>query len=301
MRKILFAFIFSGFFLLLQLAAFQTAPGQTENVAPNNQAEEDDAWLRSNFRSDLRTADVAAYVNVKEIKPAGRSDAGTDCENNSRGGYCSYLLIAEIKELFKGDVKTKTLEFYTGTESGYPQKGLLGEKIVFLVWNENEKDRTKSLGTIENSSFPVKDRVLEIIRKIVDPQAEVDDLDESNPYSLKAIRESFAEADAVVYADVVSFRPDTEDSGSFAHLLKAKVKESFKGKLIDGQEIEYREDLLYRPIRDGDLGEQILYLKKTERDGKVFYERMGRPESLIRHNILEKLRKVSAEKLNRKN
>lgn len=284
MRKILFAAVFS---VILFFIPFQTVSSQTEDEETTG------------LRGDLRIADVAAYVAVKEIKFADRSDDKTDCENNTRGGYCSYLLRAEIKELFKGKIESKTLEFYIGTEATYPKKGLLGERIVFLVWNEDEKDKPKHLSAIENSTRPAD--VLAAMRKVVNPQTPIDDANESEPYSLAALKREFESADAVIYADVTGFKKDTDDElGSHPFVLNAEIKEVFKGDLKTGQKFEYKEDLLYRPVRTEDLGEQIVFLEKNEENGRFFYKRFRYSISDIRHNILEKLRQIAREKSNEK-
>jgi len=292
MHRILFVIIFSAF-LVLSVVPFQNVSSQTAEVSPKINAEEDSGFHSADMlRADLRLADVVAYVNVKELKTASRSDDKTDCENNTGGGYCSYLLTAEVREVYKGEVKSKTLEFYGSGEATYPKKGFMGERIVFLIWNEDGKNGEKSLGTIENSTRGAD--ALKAMRRVVDLKTPIDETDESEPYSLKAIKKEFAEADLVVYADVLSFKRDAEDEGIEPFVLKAKVKEVFKGSLKDGQKIEYKDDLLYRPIRQADLGAQILYLEKTEENGKVVYKRIKYTFGDIQYNILEKLRKIAA-------
>jgi hypothetical protein len=180
--RTLFAVIFS-FFLLLSFGHFQNVASQTET---ENYADEEKKWLRN----DLKTADVVAFVNVTEFSISD-SIGGGNCETNVGGGYCLYLLKAQIKESFKGKIETKSLEFYTSAETEYPKKNLLGEKIVFLVRGENDK-----LGSIENSSRGTE--ILETMRKIADLKTPVDDADETDPYSLKSLQNDFAVADAVI-------------------------------------------------------------------------------------------------------
>ncbi len=276
MRKILFAAVL--FFLILP---FQKVSSQTEN-----NFDEEIMWLRS----DLKVADVVVFVDVKIVKFAD-STAAADCENNTGNGYCSYLLMVEVKEIFKGKIESRTLEFYIGAEATYPKRNFLGERIYFLVWSEEEKDKSKRLFSIENSTRPID--ALKTMRKITNPLSPIDENNESEPYSLKAIEKEFETADAVIYANVTSFKPDKDNElGSFPFVLEAKIKEVFKGDLKAGQKFEYRDDLLYRPIRKEDLGEQILYLEKKEEDGKVFYKRISYTIGDIEHDILEKLRKI---------
>jgi hypothetical protein len=283
MRRIIFAFIISNL-LLFSAASLQNVSSQSE--------EESGLHSADMLRKDLKLADVVAYVDIKERKLVDFI-GNADCENDKGTGYCLYRLTAEVKQIFKGDIKTKTIEFYESPDAGYPKKYLMGEKIVFLIWNENEETKTKSLGTIENSTRSVS--ALAKMRKIFDPNLQIDDADEDEPYSLVSIRKEFATADAVVYADVTSFKPDAEDAGLQPLLVKAKVKEVFKGNLKAGQKIEYKDDLLYRPLRKDDLGEQVVYLEKSEENGKVVYSRVRYALGDIQYNILEKLRKIAAE------
>jgi len=152
---------------------------------------------------------------------------------------------------------------------------------------------------MENSTRFIRHNVLEKMRNIINPNALIDEADEDDPYSLKFIAQNFQEADAVVYVDVKSFR-EIENAFLDKFALKANVKEVFKGTFKAGASFEYRDDLLYRPMRAEDLGEQILYLKKNEENGKIYYERVDYTEGWIQYGILEKLRKIKREKSNKK-
>ncbi|HEX8250430.1 MAG TPA: hypothetical protein VF599_19805 [Pyrinomonadaceae bacterium] len=293
MPRILSAFIFS-FFLLFSAVSFQNVSSQTENPSPNDNTEESSGFHSAEMlRKDLKLADVAAYVDIKERELVDFIGEG-NCESDKGTGYCLYRLKAELKEVFKGKISGKTIEFYVSPDAGYPKKYLMGEKIVFLIWNENEEDKTQKLGTIENSTRSAT--ALEKMRKIFDPQLLIDETDESEPYSLKSIKKEYEAADAVVYADVTSFKRGAENSGFEPLVLTAKVKEVFKGNLKAGKKIEYKDDLLYRPYREDDLGEQILYLEKNVENGKIVYSRVKYALGDIQYNILEKLRKISRKK-----
>lgn len=272
----------SGFLIILLFVLLQTVSGQTENVSG-----EEKRWLRG----DLRIADVVAYVDVKEIKFAGRSDDKTDCENNTQGGYCSYLLTADIKEIFKGNIKTKTLKFITGTDATYRKKGLLGEEIVFLVWQINAKTKKRTLVDIENSGRGTN--WLKTMREIVNPQTIIDDNDEFETYSLKSLRKDFSEADAVIYADVFALAPFKDGFGSSPFFMQTKIIEVFKGDLKPKQTFKFVEDLLYRPLKKTDLGKQIIFLQKRDEDGKIYLERPRYTITEVRHGALEKLRQIS--------
>jgi hypothetical protein len=325
MRKILFALTISAVlflsFIPIQNVSSQTKKSQKqkktkeEKKAPDfskiwenygnipSDAEIDDSEMYSYkwLRLDMRMVDVVAYINIKEVKYSGRDDDSTDCENNKGGGYCFYDLIAEVKEVYKGKIETETIELSASADATYPSKYFLGEQIVFLTWTEGEDKKRYLVISLENSSRRIKHNILEKMRNIINPNAPINDDDELEPYSLKYIRKNFQEADAVVYADVLSFEPDkSERFGIEPFVLKAKIKEVFKGALKTGQIFEFRDDLLHRPIREEDLGEQILYLKKSVENGKVFYEKVEYTEGWIQHGILEKLQKVAKEPLNRK-
>ena len=134
------------------------------------------------------------------------------------------------------------------------------------------------------------------MRKIVNPQTPINEDNEFEPYSLIALKKEFGEADAIIYADVKDFRADSsEEFGSYPFILDAEIKEVFKGDLKIGQKFEYKEDLLYRQIRQDDLGEQVIFLERVEENGKVLYKRFRYSIGNIRHNILEKLRKIAVK------
>lgn len=317
MRKVLFVIgclsFLSTSFILFQGASGQTLKSEGEKGSASNavnsekpideNSEIDDAYTPKWLRLDMRMVDVVAYINVKEAKYSGSSDDNTDCKTGKNGGYCFYRLLAEVKEVFKGRIETKTFEFSQSADAGYPAKNFLGEQVVFLSWYEAD-DKKKHLGeSLENSRRRIKHDVLEKLRNILNPNAPIDDNDERETYSVKYIRKNFQEADAVVYVDVLSFKPDESCDGfcSQPFILKAKTKEVFKGEIKAEQTFEYKDDLLHRPTREEDLGEQILYLERKEENGKVFYEKVKYTEGWIEHDILEKLRKVTREQSTGKN
>jgi len=314
MRKILFVatcLIFLTIsFISLQSALSQEQKSVEEKESSKNAAvfetpaadnsEIEDSYTPKWLRNDMRVSDVVAYVNVKEVKYSGRSDATTDCENNQGGGYCSYLLTAEVKEIFKGKTETKPFVFYASAEASYPKKHFLGEQIVFLL-GEEDKNKKRNLGMLENSTRNIEHNVLEKMRNILNPNSPIDENDDREPYSIKYIKTNFEEADAVVYADVVSFKSDADGFNDEAAILKATIKEVFKGNQRAGQTFEYKDNLLYRPMREEDLGKQILYLKKNEENGQVYYKKIEYTEGWIQHDILEKLRKIAKENSTGKN
>jgi hypothetical protein len=327
MRRILFAIIFSTL-LFSAVIPYQNVYSQTKkskkqkksqekkktpdfskiwenygNVPLDGEIDDSDQYSYKWLCLDMRMVDVVAYINVKEVKYSGRDSESTDCENNKGGGYCFYNLIAEVKEIYKGKIENKSIELSASADATYSPKYFLGEQVVFLDWSEGEDKKKYLVTNLENSSREIKHNVLEKLRNILNPNSLIDDTDEKNPYSLKYISKNFQEADVVIYTDVLSLEPDKYCEGfcSEPFILKAKIKEVFKGKLNIEQTFEYRDDLLHRPMREEDLGEQILYLKKKVENGKIYYEKVEYTEGWIQHNILEKLRKIAKEKSNNNN
>jgi hypothetical protein len=126
---------------------------------------ESEFYKSSLLRSDFKEVDVVAYVDVKERKLEDFIGGG-DCETDKGAGYCLYRLKAEVKEVFKGQIGEKTVEFYMSPDMDYPKKYLMGERVVFLKWNASDANKNKSLGAIENSTRSIKYDVLEKMRKI---------------------------------------------------------------------------------------------------------------------------------------
>ncbi len=288
MLKNLFLISFS-ILLLVTLGEFQKVLGQTENESKNVYAAEERKWIRN----DLRVADVVAYIDAKEIKIADAL-GNADCEKNTGSGYCLYLITADVKELFKGNIKKDKLEFYVSPDASFPKNKLLGEQVVFLVSGLNEKTKKESLHTIENSTRDIE--VIETIRKILDPQRTVDELDEFDPYSMRSLKANFEKADAVIYVIVRGFSKNEESISPQEFVINADTKEVFKGDFVNEEKIKYLDDLLYRPFREADLGKQIVFLEKIEEDGKVFYIRINYTADKLEHNVLEKLRKIAGDK-----
>lgn len=288
MLKNLFVIIFSAL-LSFPFGNVQRVSSQTVDEPHNNENSEEIRWIRN----DLKVADVAAYVEAKEIKTID-SLGKADCQKNTGGGYCLYLITADVKEIFKGDIKKDTLEFYVSPDASFPKKGLLGEQIVFLVRNRNEKTKKESLSTIENSTRDIE--IIETLRKLIDPQSIIDENDEFNPYSLRSLRNDFKKADAVLFVDVKSFVKSLDDLSPQSFVLNAHIKGVFKGDFEVEEKIKYKDDLLYRPFREADLGRQIIFLEKNEEDGESFFTRIPYTADKIERGVLEKLRKISSEK-----
>lgn len=117
------------------------------------------------LESDFKQVDVVAYVNIKNLELID-SLGDVDCENNQGGGLCLYLLKADVKEVYKGKITEKTIEFYISPDADYPKSKLLGERVVFLNKGSNFPNNKEGLGTLENSTRSIEHGVLNKMRKI---------------------------------------------------------------------------------------------------------------------------------------
>lgn len=301
-RILIAAFVFAALFTPTRVSVqTQSQTGTTvdpktpETTAPDKSG--GDYFSMQYLSSDLNTADVAAHVDVKKVKYLDRSDTDTDCEKNTRGGYCAYELTAEVREMFKGDKTAKTIAFTETPDATYPWKHLLGESVVFLVKSQGAKK--PYLQSIENSSRPIEHDVLGKMRRIIDPLSAVNEDDEDDPYSMVAIRDDFERAEAVVYADIRGFRHLKADVMHDLFTVQAIVKQGFKGNFKSGQVIEFKEWFSYRPPRRDDMGPRVIYLEKAAWAGEGVYSRIPHDGGKIRHGILEKLSKISRNHENR--
>jgi hypothetical protein len=154
MRKILFTIILSSL-LFANLTADVFGQTKTDDESGFNSVEI--------LCSDMKMSNITAYVDVKKLKLVD-SLGNADCENNKGAGYCLYELEADVKEVFKGKIKTKTIKFFISPDADYPKERLMGEQVVFLIRNKPEKGKTAKLNTIENSTR--KTDVLAKMRKI---------------------------------------------------------------------------------------------------------------------------------------
>jgi hypothetical protein len=154
---------------ILFLSAAQIAPSQQSKSEKTktgaSEPVDSEFYKPAMLKSDFKEVDVVAYVDIKERKLEDSIGSG-DCETDKGAGYCLYRLKAEVKEVFKGRITKKTVEFYTSPDMDYPKKNLLGERVVFLKWNEAEAGKKKTLGAMENSTRWIKYDILQKIRKI---------------------------------------------------------------------------------------------------------------------------------------
>lgn len=165
MLKTVSIFILTILFLsAAQIASSQQSKSEKAKILLSDSADSE-FYKSSMLKSDFKEVDVVAYVDIKERRLENSIGSG-DCETDKGAGYCLYRLKAEVREVFKGRISAKTVEFYTSPDMDYPKKNLLGERVVFLKWNEAEAGKNKTLGTMENSTRWIKYDVLKKLRKI---------------------------------------------------------------------------------------------------------------------------------------
>ena len=108
-------------------------------------AAQDDQWPPLSYlRSDYNSAKVVAHVRVREAEIVNRIV-----------GYEDWRIVCDVIEPFKGKPrKGQELIYYHGAEAGFKKELFLGDKLVFLIRNFHEKDRTWVYVVIENSTLP---------------------------------------------------------------------------------------------------------------------------------------------------
>lgn len=166
MIKLLLAFIFSiGF--ILSFAPFQKLNAQYCNKKKLTVEQEAECrfYVGEILQQDFRAVEAVVYVNIKERKLIDSvGGENVDCENDKGGGYCLYLLKAEVKEVFKGKIQSRNIEFYTSPDADYPKKNLLGERVVFLEKTVDEKIGKIKYAVLENSTRWIKYDILKSLR-----------------------------------------------------------------------------------------------------------------------------------------
>lgn len=158
---------------LLVSVSYLSVSGQTKNIGDSQNKSEKTAsksdasgFYETEFlKRDYREVDVAAYVDIKE-RTLVDSTGNVDCGNDAGTGYCIYRLTADLKEVFKGKISKKVIEFYAVPDADYPKKHLMGERVVFLERSDNYPDKKPGLGTLQNSTRRIEFGILQKMRKI---------------------------------------------------------------------------------------------------------------------------------------
>jgi len=112
----------------------------------------------SYLRSDYRSVSVVAHVLLRDAEITGRI-----------GGYENWKIAAEVLEPFKGRIrKGEVIEYFQGAEASLKKEFFKGEKIIFLLAEDEGEKKTLRYSALENSTLPhTADRVrkLRIIRR----------------------------------------------------------------------------------------------------------------------------------------
>jgi len=113
-------------------------------------AQDDDNWPSLSYlRSDYKAVQVVAHVRIEQAEITGRV-----------GGYENWGIRAVVIEPFKGKFKKgDVINYFHGAEAGFKRETFMGEKILFLL-AEQDRDRKFRYSVLENSTLPyTKDRI----------------------------------------------------------------------------------------------------------------------------------------------
>lgn len=166
MRKGLFIIAAAVVFLVSGSCQFGFGQTTGDKLTDNQTIGIPEPYQTSSLESDLRSADLVVHLLITSVTIAD-STPSADCKYNRGPGYCSYYLEAEIKEMFKGEITGKTLNFYTSAEASFPKNAFIGERVVFLTADETSSPNAESYSTIENSTRKIEHNVIERLRAII--------------------------------------------------------------------------------------------------------------------------------------
>lgn len=135
----------------------------------------------------------------------------------------------------------------------------------------------------------------------------VTSFDDSEFYSPRFLKSDLEQVEVVVYVNVLSREladqitngscEKNEGPGYCLYLLKANVNEVFKGK-IEKKDFEFYTvtDADYKN-KDSLLGEKVVFLNRSDNypNKKMNLGTLENSTRLIKHDVLEKLKKISKE------
>jgi hypothetical protein len=150
------------------IACSQNIFSQTENSnrkKPVAKTKVSPFYQTEMLKSDYEQSAIVAYVDITERNLVNFIGSG-DCESRKGKGYCLYRLKANVKQVYKGEIAGKTIEFYVSPDADYAKKHLMGEKVVFLNWSETGNDGKRNLSAMENSMRSIENDVLKKMSKI---------------------------------------------------------------------------------------------------------------------------------------
>lgn len=122
-------------------------------------AQGEDDWPPLGYlRNDYRAVAAAAHVRIREAEITGRV-----------GGYENWRVSCEVIEPFKGRLRRgEIVEYFHGAEAGLRREYFTGEKIVFLLAEQEDGRKSPRYSVLENSTLPhtpERARKLRAIRK----------------------------------------------------------------------------------------------------------------------------------------
>ncbi len=119
-------------------------------------AQDDDEWPSLSYlRSDYKSVALVAHIRVEKAEITDRIP-----------GYETWKINAVVLEPFKGKLKKgDALEYFHGAEAGFKVDWFMGEKIVFLL-AENDKVRGPFYTVLENSTLPYTPARVKKLRSI---------------------------------------------------------------------------------------------------------------------------------------
>src|SRR4051794_40347589 len=121
------------------------------------QAQNADDWPSTGYlRNDYRATNVVLRVKVERAEIVGRV-----------GGYENWRLTGHVVETFKGDIRAgDVLQFYHGAEAGFRDQLFLGDKIVFLLSENDKATGSRQFNVLENSTLAYSPRLVQKLRSI---------------------------------------------------------------------------------------------------------------------------------------
>lgn len=122
-------------------------------------AQDDENWPSLSYlRNDYKAVSVVAHILIRKAEITNRV-----------GGYENWRVAAEVLESFKGKFrKGDVIEYFHGAEAGLKKAHFTGEKIVFLLAEDDEEKKGPRYTVLENSTLsPTADRIrkLRVIKK----------------------------------------------------------------------------------------------------------------------------------------
>ncbi len=123
-------------------------------------AQSDDNWPSLRYlRSDYKSVRVVAHVRIREAEIVSRIP-----------GYDNWKVSAEVIEPFKGKFrKGDLIEYFHGAEAPSRKEFFTGEKIVFLLGEDDKKKKSMRYSVLENSTLapaPMRIKRLRLIRSL---------------------------------------------------------------------------------------------------------------------------------------